>query len=82
MKKEYQKPCLICEDLHPEEMLCACDLKNPIYSDLEMCGYPIKAPGTNTTFVVFGENWTGSCNISNEVMQMCFHTSATAIFTS
>ena len=81
MKRNYEKPRLICEDLHPEEMLCGCDFKSPIYSDLEMCGYPIQAPGTSTTFMVFGENWE-NCNVSDKLMQMCFHTSASAIFTS
>ena len=82
MKKEYVKPMLICEDLHPEEMLCGCDLRNPQFSDLEMCAYPIKAPGTNTTFMIFGENWTGQCQISNTLLQTCYHTAETTIFSS
>ncbi len=86
MKKLYEKPMLICEDLHPETMLCGCDVRNPTYSDLEMCGYPIKAPGTDTTFMLFSESWD-NCNLPNEAlegteMHMCFFGPTTSIFSS
>ena len=29
VKKAYEKPCLISEDLFPEEMLCGCAIENP-----------------------------------------------------
>ncbi len=82
MKKAYVKPMLVCEDLHPEQMLCRCDLTNPLYSDLEMCTYPIDAPGTNTVFLVFGESWVGQCQIDNKTVQTCYHTAETSIFSS
>lgn len=86
MKKAYQKPCMICEDLQPETMLCGCDMTNPIYSDLEMCGYPIQAPGTDTTFVLFSSGWD-ACNVDNDnlagtELHMCWGAATTSIFGS
>jgi hypothetical protein len=64
-KKPYKTPKLYCEDIHPEQMLCACEATDVTYSEMEMCGYPIKAPGSDSTFMIFGETWINICDISN-----------------
>lgn len=86
MKKVYEKPALICEDLQPETMLCGCAVRNPSFSDLEMCGYTITIPNTHTTITLFGENWT-KCDVNNEAFAgtdfyYCFYGPATSIFSS
>ncbi len=86
MKKTYNKPLLICEDLQPETMLCGCDVSNPEWSDLEMCGYPISIPGTSVSVRLFGENWN-DCDMNSESLAgtdyyMCFYGPSTSIFSS
>ncbi len=86
MKKIYEKPKLICEDLHPEEMLCGCDVKNPSFSDIEMCSYTVNVEGTFSSFVLFGENWS-NCEVNNEALAgtdyyYCFYGPAVSIFSS
>ena len=86
MKKAYEKPKLICEDLQPETMLCGCDVKNPNFSDLEMCSYTVQIEGSFSTFVLFGENWT-NCEMNNDALAetdyyMCYFGPATSIFSS
>lgn len=86
MKKGYEKPQLICEDLRPETLLCGCDVKNPNFSDLEMCGYQITIPGTDFDFRIFGQNWF-DCTDPNTVFEgtefyFCVHGPETTIFCS
>ena len=86
MKKTYSKPLLICEELQPETMLCGCDVRNPSWSDLEMCGYNITIPGTTVSIRLFGERWN-DCDMSNEMMAgssfyMCYYGPGTSIFSS
>lgn len=86
MKKPYEKPHLICEELQPEAMLCGCDVTNPNFSDLEMCNYTVQPEGTFATFVLFGERWA-NCETPNEAMAgteyyYCYYGPGTAIFSS
>lgn len=86
MKKPYDKPKLLCEELRPETLLCGCDVKNPEFSDLEMCGYPISIPGTDTSFRIFGQNWF-DCTDPNDAFEgtdwyFCVQGPETTIFTS
>ena len=86
MKKTYDKPRLFCEELHPETMLCGCDVRNPNFSDLEMCNYTFEVEDSFATFVIFGENWTG-CETNNEDLvgteyYFCYFGPATSIFSS
>lgn len=86
MKKTYNKPLLICEELQPETMLCGCDVRNPEWSDLEMCGYPITIPGTTWDVRLFGETWN-DCDMPSETFAgsdfyMCYYGPGTSIFSS
>lgn len=86
MKKVYVKPKLICEDLQPETMLCGCDVKNPSFSDLEMCSYTAEVEGAFTKFILFGETWA-NCETNNEIFAgteyyYCYYGPATSIFSS
>lgn len=86
MKKIYEKPKLICEDLQPETMLCGCDVTNPNYSDLEMCSYTVDIEGGFASFVLFGENWS-NCDTPADALagtefHYCFYGPATSIFSS
>ena len=86
MKKVYVKPMLICEDLQPETMLCGCDVKNPTFSDLEMCSYAIDVEGAFSQFVLFGETWA-NCAQDNESLAgtdyyYCYYGPGTSIFSS
>ena len=86
MKKIYEKPMLICEDLRPEDMLCGCDVRNPQFSDLEMCAYSITIPGTDYSTNLFGANWD-NCSMPNDFLEgtewhYCFGSHVTTIFSS
>lgn len=86
MKKTYSKPLLICEELQPETMLCGCDVRNPTYSDLEMCSYTVSDEKLFLDFVLFGEKWT-SCTTPNTIfqgtqMEYCYYGPAVTIFSS
>ena len=86
MKKIYEKPKLICEDLQPETMLCGCDVTNPSFSDLEMCSYTVDVESGFSTFVLFGEKWT-NCGTPNDALagtqfHYCYYGPVTSIFSS
>ncbi|MBR6825467.1 MAG: hypothetical protein IKM59_02860 [Oscillospiraceae bacterium] len=85
MKKTYDKPRLFCEELHPETMLCGCDVKNPTWSDIEMCAYELTI--SNSTFRIFSNGWDGACDMNNEYFKdteyyMCYWGPVTSIFSS
>ena len=85
MKKTYEKPKLYCEDLQPESMLCGCEVRNPSWSDLEMCSYTVEITGF-TTFVMFGEDWV-NCTSKNTDFEgtdlyYCYYGPVTTIFSS
>lgn len=54
MKKTYEKPTLLCEELCPETMLCACEFQNPSLNEEWQCGYDAEDLG----FTIFAETWT------------------------
>ena len=87
MKKQYEKPILICEDLHPEEMLCGCEFTNPSFSELEMCSYSFE-PYPGKEIVIFGENWT-SCKkglpnsaFAGTQLYLCYYGPVVTLFSS
>lgn len=53
MKKIYQKPQLLCEELRPEQFLCACDVPNPALNEEWHCAYDPDGLG----FAIFAETW-------------------------
>ena len=53
MKKIYQKPQLICEELHPEQFLCACDYHNPAQNEEWHCAFEPEGLG----FALFADTW-------------------------
>lgn len=80
MKKTYEKPVLVCEELHPEEMLCGCLANTPQFNEAQMCSYPVKvSPYASITINVFMDDW-GTCDKSNP--QYCYHMGQTNIFSS
>lgn len=80
MKKTYLKPALLCEELHPEEMLCGCVANSPQYNEVQMCGYTVKAsPYASLTYNVFMEEWT-ACDVTKHVY--CYNVADTTIFGS
>ena len=86
MKKVYEKPLVICEDLQPETMLCGCEARNPSFSDLEMCSYTVSDPSLFMDFVIFGENWT-NCQMDKNIFagtsyEYCYYGPAVSIFSS
>ena len=85
MKKKYEKPSLICEELHPEEMLCGCDYQNPNFSELEYCALTIKF-NELTSMVLFSQEWT-NCSMPNNLLQgtpyyYCYQGPEVSIFSS
>ncbi len=81
MKKTYQKPALICEDLLPEEMLCGCALRNPEFNEVQQCGYtPPNLQGI-ANVKLFGELWL-ACNMKSSNDSYCYHVGQVNIFSS
>lgn len=76
-KKQYVKPALVCQELHPETMLCACVYRNPSFNEMQQCGYTAPDLGFN----IFAHDWV-SCDWDDPFDQYCYHTSAGMIFGS
>ncbi len=80
MKKRYEKPTLLCEELHPEEMLCACLALTPQFNEVSMCVYPVKiSPHSTLTYNLFLDAWP-NCDKSDA--RYCYQMGATNIFSS
>ena len=82
MKKVYNKPVVLCQELHPETMLCtACYFQNPTYNEAQQCGFTDLDMG----FTIFANTWI-DCkwpNDLNEFTEMyCYHNSQLTIFGS
>ncbi len=75
MKKPYTKPDLICQELHPETLLCACTYRNPIFNELQQCGYTEE----DMDVMLFAETWA-SCEWVSD--QYCYQMSTGTIFSS
>ena len=88
MKKEYQKPALFCEELRPEEMLCGCDLRNPEFNEVQMCGYTLQddtLPGNLQGFgiKIFGDGWANCTGNDIVVVEdYCYHAGPQNVFSS
>ncbi len=54
MKKTYEKPMLLCEELCPETLLCACEEQNPNHNEEWQCGYEPPDLGIR----LFAQSWT------------------------
>ena len=77
MKKKYTKPNLICQELHPETMLCACKHTNPLFNEAQQCGYEMEDLG----FVLFADSWI-ACDLNDPTDQYCYQISTGLIFGS
>ena len=62
MKRPYEKPILLCEELCPEEMLCACDVQNPNLNEEWQCGYEPDGLGIR----LFAQTWV-DCNQTDDI---------------
>ena len=82
MKKIYEKPTLLCDDLRPEEMLCGCLAQTPQFNEVQMCSYPVKiSPYSTITVNVFMDSWP-TCDKNGDNFNYCYHTGQTNIFSS
>ncbi len=77
MKKHYTKPDLICQELRPETLLCACKYENPTYNEAQQCGYDMEDLG----FKIFAQTWI-DCDLQDPTSQYCYQISAGLIFGS
>lgn len=88
MKKEYQKPALFCEELRPEEMLCGCDLRNPEFNEVQMCGYTLDKeslppPLQNLGLKIFAEGWNNCYgSVLVDMDAYCYHPGPQNVFSS
>lgn len=69
MKKTYEKPMLLCEELSPETLLCACDIQNPFFNEEAQCGFYDKDLG----FTIFAETWEACGYKVGQDDWYCFH---------
>ena len=76
-KKQYVKPALICQELHPETLLCACIYRNPNFNEMQQCGYTTPDMG----FKIFGQYWV-DCEMQDPTNQYCYQVSTGMIFGS
>ena len=76
-KQHYVKPALICQELHPETLLCACAYRNPSFNEAAQCGYEAQDLG----FRIFAQSWA-DCAWSDPFNQYCYQTSTGMIFGS
>ena len=81
MKKAYEKPAVICEDLQPETMLCGCDDRNPQFNDVMMCGYDLSVPNLSRPIRIFSDGWM-DCKMRGEDFDYCYHASGINLFSS
>ena len=79
MKKPYEKPALLCEELRPEELLCGCAAQSPLFDEIMRCTYPYKGKYTTQTYNLFIEHW-GTCDPLSHVY--CYHMGHVQIFGS
>lgn len=77
LKKRYQKPDLICQELRPETLLCACSILNPDFNESQQCSYTPKDLG----FPIFAQSWT-DCAIDDPADFYCYHNGTAQLFGS
>ncbi len=78
VKKAYKKPTVLCQELHPETMLCtACRFTNPTYNEAQQCGFTADDMG----FKIFATTWI-DCDIPDITEMYCYHNSQLNIFGS
>lgn len=80
MKKRYQRPLLICEDLHPETMLCSCEYVNTSMNEEWHCGFDPDGLGFN----LFADNWD-NCVTSDAIfgnLEFCTHMVEAHVFSA
>ncbi len=80
MKKQYEAPRLICEELQPEQMLCGCKYKNPNLNEEWHCSF--KPDGLD--FTIFAELWSDCFLHPDDVpsLGLCYHPGPTNLFSS
>ncbi len=80
LKKLYQKPTLICDEIHPETMLCACDWKNTSMNEEWHCAFDPDGLG----FTLFMEGWGDCMDTTGKFgkLQVCVYTAEVHVFGS
>lgn len=80
MRKPYTAPVLICEELHPETVLCGCDFTNPTSNEEMHCGFDPEGLG----FTLFAQGWDNCQNTNGKFgnMQFCVQASEAMVFGS
>ena len=81
-KKKYIKPNVICQELHPETLLCTgpCAIRNGSFNEAQQCGY---AP-PDLGFRIFAQTWV-DCDLpyDNGMTDMyCYHNGVINLFGS
>ena len=74
-KKKYNKPRLLCQEIHPETLLCSCTYRNGTYNEASQCGYDAVDMG----FRVFAQSWLDCEWLSD---QYCYQNGIAMIFGS
>lgn len=77
MRKKYVRPMVVCEEIRPEELLCACAYTNPNFNEAQQCGY--EPPGLG--FSIFAQTWA-SCLMDNAALSYCYHNGTLLLFGS
>ena len=79
MKKKYIKPNVICQELHPESLLCAsaCAIRNDQFNETQQCGY---AP-PDLGFRIFAQSWV-DCDYADSTNLYCYHNGTINLFGS
>ena len=78
MKKPYEKPALLCEELSPESMLCACEYRAPNPNEEWQCGF---YPDSDFPFKLFAQTWS-DCEWEDTDYFYCHHDSVVNVFGS
>lgn len=80
MKKKYIKPNVICQELHPETLLCtgACAVRNDQFNEAQQCGYA--PPGLG--FRIFAQSWVDCELTEDEDLLYCYHNGTINLFGS
>ena len=80
LKKPYQKPSLICDEIYPETMLCSCDWQNTSMNEEWHCAFDPEGLG----FTLFLDTWENCQDKSGKFgnIQVCVYTAEVHVFGS
>ncbi len=80
MKKKYCRPMLVCEELHPETFLCACDYPNYSMNEEWHCSFDPHELG----FFLFVQSWDSCLTKEGQIgdLELCVHTVEVHVFSA